>query len=217
MSAFEELPKRIQDMLNSMKGKKFDHVEVMTAADLVKLNGSIETIAAKLPRLCFGNAATVFFYTGFTTMLSSMYLNEGPKAIDLMVGHPKWQYNTFKDVVWRPVWANGKESKPVKKLKKGDRLCICMHHLKGLTVMGYYLAGMMKEANGVVLRTEFAGGVSFPFREYTDTDDELPMLDLFTMPSDLAPKPIEGIFDGLEDMDKFIDWEAPANKDYFKG
>jgi len=218
MSAFEDLPKRIQDMLKSMHGKKFDHVEVMTSEDLVKLNGSIETIATKLPRLCFGNAATVFLYTGFTPMLPTLYLKGGPKAVDMMIAHPKWQFETFKSVVWRPTWVNGKEGKPKKILKKGDRLCVCMHHLKGLTVMGYYLAGMMKEEKGVVLRTEFAGGVSFPFREYTDSDDELPMLDLFTLPSDLAPKPIEGVFDGLEDMDNFLDWEAPATKDeYFHG
>lgn len=201
--------KMIESMMRGM-GAEHKHVEVLSHDDMRKLNVSMNVFVEKLPRLCFSNAALAVLYTGFSPLLPSLLMKDHADVIDY-VGSPKWQYASFKDVWWRP----GTKKKV---LQKGDRICVCIHHLKGLTVQAYYVAALKKEIAGPLIRCEFGGGMTFPFREYGDYGDELPVESLFTLPNPFEPaKEVPSYLEGLEDMEAFADWEAPADENYFKG
>lgn len=210
---FNELPKKLQDMLNAMKKARpeIEHVEIMTPEDFEKLKDSIPNLSDKLPRLAFNNGAVAFLYTGFFPTIPSLMM-PNQKAVDELFVHPRWNLNIFKHIGWRPGTTK-------KVLNKGDRLVVALHHLKGLTVVGYYVAGMRKmQDNSVVVRCEIAGGLSFPFRDYAKEWDELPFEELFTLDNPFAIKAEEADWAaGLEDFEKYAEWEAPIGKDYFKG
>ena len=210
---FDELPEHVREMLRKMH-PGVQHIEVMSAEDMDKLRSSVEVIADKLPRLCFANAATALFYTGFTPTVPSIMMKSEADVHSNFI-RPKWTYNSFKVIKWHPDHIPNK-------LSKGDRICICLHHLRGLTVLGYYIAALKRDEGLVVMRSEIAGGVSYLYREHTTKDDELDIHDLFALPNPFkteAPPVVKeaNIFEGLEDFEAYENWEAPADPDYFKG
>lgn len=213
---FEDLPDKLKKMLEALKQSdpSAQHIEIMKMEDLEKLQKSIPILAAGLPKLAFANGALLMLYTGFVPTIPSLMMTN-QEEVDKMFKSPVWTYNVFKTKKWHPDTQKGV-------LRKGDRICVALHHLKGLTVSVYHVQGMKKVNGDYVIRSEFAGGASYPFRLYSNSWDELPVDNLHALadPSAPATAVAEATVDwsaGLEDLESFENWEAPAGPDYFKG